>query len=100
MGKVRAAACSRCAKPLVDPQRPCQFCRGERIEAAVLKLVAAAPSSSNAALASRVDAIDTLRCLGFTREQVLLARARAVDGHSAEEILEGLGDGRREALAG
>jgi hypothetical protein len=95
------AACIRCAEPLVDPSRGCGFCRGERLNEAVTQLVAAAKSSDNAALLARVDAIDTLRSLGFSSEQVVLARAQALDGRSVGQILEGLIDGARglEAVA-
>lgn len=84
------ASCVRCGENLVDPARPCSFCAGERREAAVRKLIAAAKSGGDAALAARVDAIWTLRSLGCSDYEVLHARARALDGHSAEDILEGL----------
>ena len=81
------AACIQCGEVVVDPSRGCGFCWGERVEVAVKTLVAAAkPSTGNAALAARVDAIDTLRSLGFTKEQVLRARARALDQDRASEI--------------
>lgn len=91
-------SCLRCGEFLVDPQRPCGFCTDERRRNAVTTLVAAAKSSDNAALLARVEAIDTLRSLGFSRKQVLHARARALDGHSVEEILEGLVDGAAPAI--
>lgn len=93
------AVCSRCAEPLVDPDRPCSFCRGERIEDAIRALTSAAKHSDNLSLVARVDAIDTLRSLGFSKRQVLQVRARAVEGHSVEEILEVLGEGQPEAVA-
>lgn len=100
MSVASRAICSRCAEPLVNSNQPCGFCRGERIESAVKALVAATQFSDNFSLGARVDAIDTLRSLGFTRDQVVLTRARALDGHSAEEILEGLhGDRALEEAA-
>lgn len=87
-----AAACVRCGEPLVDGSRPCEGCRLDRIEAAVNKLRAAARSTCTAALAARADAVDTLRCLGIPREQVLQVRDLARAGHSTGEILEGLRD--------
>lgn len=94
-----SVACVRCGEALVDGSSPCGFCRGERIGDAVKALVAARGSQDNAALLARVDAIDTLRSLGFSSGQVLHARARALDGHSADEILEGLVDGVAELEA-
>jgi hypothetical protein len=96
-----SAICSRCGESLVNPELPCVFCVEERWHAAVTKLVAAAKSGSNAALLARVDAIDTLRSLGHSAEQVLLARAQALDGLSTDQILNGLVDGvgEREVLA-
>lgn len=94
------AVCGRCAESLVDPARPCGFCRAEREHAAVRILVAAANNSSDAALAHRADAIDTLRLLGYSKAQVLQARAKALDGCSVEEILEGLaGEEQPEQMA-
>ncbi len=92
-----SAICSRCAEPLV--KRPqdgfCVWCREERLRAAVAKLVAAAKSESDAALLARVEAIDTLRNLGHSPEEVLHARARALDRHSVEEIVADLGGAER-----
>lgn len=85
-----SAVCGRCAEPLVDPNRPCMFCIGERRENAVKKLAAAAKSGGPAAITARVDAIDTLRSLGHSKAEVLLARDQAVDGRSVGEILDGL----------
>lgn len=84
------STCIRCGEELVDATRPCGFCREERVRDAVALLVAAASNSSDAALLQRVDAIDTLRSLRYSKEQVLRARAQALDGLSTEEILEGL----------
>ena len=80
------SACIRCGENLVDPTKGCMFCWGERLDVAVKTLVNAAESTDNAALVARVDAIDTLRSLGFSSEQVVHARARALDGHDAGEI--------------
>lgn len=91
--------CSRCNESLVNPEHPCGFCVLERRQGAVVKLVAAAKSTSDAALLARVDAIDTLRNLGHSPEQVLLARARALDGLSTDQILKGLVEGNSELEA-
>lgn len=85
-----SAVCTRCGESLVNPELPCVFCVGERRHEAVKALAAAAPSTSDASLLARVEAIDTLRNLGHDQKEVLLARARALDGHSVEEIVEGL----------
>jgi len=92
--------CSRCNESLVNPELPCGFCILERRQEAVTGLVAAAKSGSDAALVARVDAIDTLRNLGHSPDEVLLARAQALDGLSTDQILEGLVDGvgEREAV--
>jgi hypothetical protein len=84
---VLPTVCVRCSEPLVDGKRPCEFCRGEKREEAVRTLLSAAKSSSNASLAARADAIDTLRNLGHSPSQVLRARAHALDGHSVETVL-------------
>ncbi len=90
-----SAICSRCGESLVNPEEPCGFCVDERRQEAVAHLVAAAKSTDNAALVARVDAIDILRNLGHSKEEVLHARARALDGHSVEEIVEGLVEDER-----
>lgn len=95
-----AAICSRCNESLVDSIRGCEFCRGERREKAVRVLVAATKSSSNVALSARAQSISTLRSLGHSKAEVLHARARAVDGHSVEEILDGLLGGVGVEVAG
>lgn len=94
------AACVRCGETLVEPERGCIFCRGERIREAVEILRAAAKSTSNASLLARLDAIETLRSYGFTDTQVVKARAHAFDGHSTERILEVLGADERVEVAG
>lgn len=93
-----SAVCVRCAEELVDAERPCGFCREERIREAVEVLRASAKSGGDRALLARVEAVVTLRNYGFTQEQVLLARAHALDGHSTERILEVLGE-RAEVAA-
>lgn len=80
--------CGRCAEPLVDPDRPCGFCVGERREEAVRKLVHAAKSHDSAANLARAEAISTLRNLGYSTQQVVKARAHALDGCSVDEVLE------------
>lgn len=95
-----AAACIRCGESLVDATRRCEFCAGERRLKAVRTLVAAAKATSDASLAARADAIDTLRGLGYSRWQVIEARAQALDGFSAEEIIAKLNAGQdREPVA-
>jgi len=82
--------CNRCGESLVNPELPCGFCVGRRRESAVRVLVAAAKSVSDAALGARAEAIAALRNIGHSQEQVLLARAQALDGLSVEEIVDGL----------
>ncbi len=96
-----SAICTRCGETIVDPERPCGFCVLERRKEAVTKLVAAATSGSDAALVARVDAIDTLRNLGHSADEVLLARAQALDGLPTDQILKGLVDGvgERDAVS-
>lgn len=95
-----SAVCTRCGESLVNPELPCQFCVGERREEAVKALVATAPSGGDAALLARVDAIETLRNLGHSQAEVRLARARALEECSVEEIVEGLVEVERvEAMA-
>jgi len=94
-----SAICTRCGESLVNPELPCGFCVDERRREAVATLVAAAPSGGDAALLARVEAIETLRNLGHSQEQVIHARARALDGHSVEEIVEGLTAESLEAVA-
>jgi hypothetical protein len=84
--------CSRCAEPLVDPDRPCGFCIGERREAAVRKLVAAAKSNDSAANLARAEANSTLRSLGYSTQQVGNAKSHALDGCSVDEVLEVLAE--------
>jgi hypothetical protein len=89
------AVCTRCAEPFARPDSNplCKFCAGELREKAVIALTEARGNSNRAKL-QRVAAIDTLRTLGHSQPEVLRARARAFDGHSVGEILEGLcGDG-------
>ncbi len=85
------AACIRCGEPLADPKRPCGFCIDERTREAVTVLVSAAGNASNAALFQRACAIETLRSLGHSDWQAVEARAKAFDGYSIEEIVDGLG---------
>lgn len=95
-----SAICSRCGESLVNPELPCGLCVLERRQEAVKALVAAAPSSDNAALLARVDAIDTLRNLGHSPEEVLQVRAKVLDGLQVEEIVKWLGEVERvEAIA-
>jgi hypothetical protein len=92
-----SAVCPKCGARLVDRTAPCGLCVCDRRESAVKALVAAASSSSNASLLARVRSNRHLRNLGHSREEVLLARARAVDGCSVAEIVDGL-VGDREAV--
>ncbi len=92
-------ACVRCGEEPVDPSRPCGFCRGEREREAVAILVAAIGNPSDAALLRRAEAIDTLRNLGHSKEQVLRARGLAVEGKSVEAILDSLGADERVEVA-
>lgn len=74
----------------MDAKGGCGFCWGEKLAGAVKALCAATRSTDNAALLARTDAIETLRSLGFTQEQVVHARARALDQHPAREIVDWL----------
>lgn len=94
------ASCVRCGESLVDGVRGCPFCIYERRREAVTTLVACSQSGGDAALCARAMAIDTLRNLGHDQDAVLLARARALDGYSVGEIVEGLvGDGELAGVA-
>jgi hypothetical protein len=95
---VNAAACVRCGESLSNPAEPCGFCVHERRHEAVTTLVQVC-GRWGSEVAQRADAIDTLRTLGHSKEEVLHARARAFDGHSVEDILEGLCGDEREPLA-
>ncbi len=92
--------CKRCAEQTNRPvQRGlCPFCIGELREGAVKALVAHR-GASDFELAQRTKAISALRDLGYTQQEALQVRARAVDGHSAEEIVEWLCGEEREAVA-
>lgn len=94
-----SAICVRCGEPLVDPGRPCEGCRLDRIEEAVTALCAAAKSGGDKALLARVEAIDTLRSCGYSAVQVLRARGLAVEGKSVAEILEALVADERAEVA-
>jgi len=86
-------ACKRCAEPLVlaPPKGLCIWCEQELELKAVGTLVSLATDSSDWARSERAAAIDALRSLlAYTKQQVLHARAQAFDGHSVEQILEGL----------
>ena len=83
----------------MNPELPCGFCVQERRYEAVKVLVAAAPSTSDAALLARAEAIETLRNLGHSQKEVLLARARALDGKSVKAIVEGLVEDERMGTA-
>jgi hypothetical protein len=92
------AACIRCGEPLVDSSRPCGFCTSEIRHNAVAVLVATR-GESDMDKYTRVIAAATLRALGHSQEEVVHARARAFDGHSVEQILEGLCGDERERVA-
>jgi hypothetical protein len=82
-------ACIKCGEPLVDSSRPCGFCVSQIRHNAVAVLVANQGESPRRLLA-RANAVDALRILGHSQEEVVHARARAFDGHSVEQILSGL----------
>lgn len=87
--------CARCAEPyaMLSTDTICKFCAGEIRHEAVTVLTEVQGSSDRAKLA-RGNAIEALRLLGHSQEEVVHARARAFDGHSVEEIVKGLcGDG-------
>jgi hypothetical protein len=93
-------ACKRCAEQTTKPMPTglCPFCIGELREEAIKALVAH-QGAGDFELAQRTKAISALRDLGYTQQEVLQVRARAVDGHSAEEIVEWLCGEEREAVA-
>jgi hypothetical protein len=75
-----AGICTRCAEPFAkaSTEALCRFCSGE----------------------IRHNAVDALRILGHSKEEVVHARARAFDGHSVDQILSGLcGDERVGVVA-
>jgi len=86
-----ADSCTRCAEPFAKAtaETLCRFCVGEIRHKAVTALVEN-QGESNRRLAARANAIDALRILGHSQEEVVHARARAFDGHSVEQILSGL----------
>ncbi len=92
--------CKRCAEQTTElVQRGlCPFCIGELREEAVKALVAH-QGGDDFELAQRTKAISALRDLGYTQKEVLQVRARAVDGHSVEEIVGWLCGEEREAVA-
>lgn len=90
------STCSRCAEPYAEPakDRACRFCIGELRQRAVTALTEN-QGESNQDKFIRANAVDMLRILGHSQEEVVHARARAFDGHSVEDILKGLcGDER------
>lgn len=80
--------CPRCGESLTDPARPCGFCPGERLTNAIRTMIRAKGSDDNAALRARAEAVDTLRSVGLSREDVLRVRARVLDGYGLSEIVE------------
>lgn len=83
-------SCRRCAEPLVlaPPNGLCVWCSEEIELGAIGALVSHAGDGSNDARAKRAGAIDDLLRLGYSKQQVLFARARALDGKTVEEIRE------------
>jgi len=71
----------------------------ERREAAVKTLVATSRSGGVAAASARLDALKTLQNIGHSQAEVRLARARALEGCSVEEIVEGLVESERGVAA-
>lgn len=84
-----ASICSRCAEPQVQPSgnplKLCAFCAGELTHSAVDQLAAWQGPGDRAKL-KRSEAIDGLRQLGCTEEQVLRARARVFDRAKGETL--------------
>jgi hypothetical protein len=98
---VSAAVCTRCDAKLRTPdtRRLCGLCIAEARHLAVSTFVQNQGEGDDAKR-RRANAMFTLRDLGHSKAESLHARARAFDGHSVEEILEGLcGDGAKEAVA-
>jgi hypothetical protein len=86
--------CTGCEAALRSASRSgrCGFCETEDQRRAVDALVEARDLPGNHARVRICDAIDLLRSLGFTQQQVVEARAQAIDGCSGEQILESLGE--------
>lgn len=91
--------CPRCGEGLVDLSRPCGFCELERKETAVTTLCGTERSGGNQALVDRADAVDTLRCMGYSREQVRLVKELAAEGQSVDDVLQILGEPDTEGVA-
>jgi hypothetical protein len=91
-----AGICTRCAEPFANAtaETLCRFCVGDIRHNAVTALVEN-QGESDRRIAARANAVDALRILGHSQEEVVHARARAFDGHSVDQILSGLcGDER------
>jgi hypothetical protein len=84
--------CRRCDAKLIDGTKPCGACRADRVEAHVRTLVAGAASTHTRVLKAKADATTALRCLGFSQQQVVEARAQALDGWSVARVLEHLNE--------
>lgn len=87
--------CTGCEAKLRTPdtRRLCGLCVIEKRHGAVSTFVQN-QGEGDRAKRRRASAMFTLRDLGHSKAESLHARARAFDGHSVEEILEGLcGDG-------
>jgi hypothetical protein len=72
--------------------------RDQRIREAAVVLVATANSGGDVACRERARAIQSLESLGYSTQQVVKARAHALDGFSVDEVLEVLA-GEGEAVA-
>lgn len=74
--------------------------REQRIREAVTVFVATSESGGELAHTRRMEAKQTLENLGFSEDQILSARAHALDGYSVEQVLEVLaGEGSEVVVA-
>lgn len=92
--------CARCAEPhdKLSTDTLCKFCTGEIRHKAVTVLTEVQGESDREKL-TRGNAVEALRLLGHSQEEVVHARARAFDGHPVEEIVKGLCGDERVGVA-
>lgn len=98
MGKV-VAYCPTCGSGLIDLTRPCGLCELDRREYAAWMLITAKRRARDKAFAARAEAIDTLRGMGYSREQVRLVKELATEGQSVDDVLQVLGEPDTEGVA-
>lgn len=92
----RGRNCNESLRKGTDPY--CGWCRSEIEVDAIGVLVSLAGDGSYRAQAERAEAILDLRDLGYSSDEVVIARGQASDGWSVERILEGLRSGAGVAV--